>query len=176
MERWGSTRFAARALPDMLRLHGRMIQLAQQPVEAWPQTTPTMFTETNDSSGLIKLFSAGMDKIFMAGARITAQHRCAIVLLAVERYRLAHGRWPRALSELTPTYLSKIPTDPYNSQPLCYRVVEDGVVVYSVGPDGQDDHGNLDQTMKLPPGTDLGFRLWNVPVRRLAKLVEPTEP
>ena len=39
-------------------------------------------------------------------------------------------------------------------------------VFYTSVPDGQDNGGNLNRDRPLDPGTDLGFRLWDVARRR----------
>src|SRR5262249_23306001 len=54
-----------------------------------------------------------------------AQLRCAIVMVALERYRLAHTRWPDSLAALVPKFLPKVPLDPYDGQPLRYRKRKD---------------------------------------------------
>ncbi len=55
----------------------------------------------------------------------------AIVMLAVERHRLAHGgRLPGKLDDLVPTYLKALPLDPFEGRPPTYRVMEKG---YEVG-------------------------------------------
>jgi len=59
--------------------------------------------------------------------------------LAVERYRLAHGALPETLRDLVPTYLPDVPWDPFDGKPLRYKHLERGYVVYSVGPDGNDE-------------------------------------
>src|SRR5262249_897548 len=92
-----------------------------------------------------------------------AELRCAIVALAVERFRLANGQWPSALSDLTPAFLAQLPVDPFDGQPLHYRPTADGVMIYSIGPDGIDDGGTLDPTKDFGPGTDIGIQLWDVP-------------
>ncbi len=57
--------------------------------------------------------------------------RCLAVALAVERYRLRHGRWPAALTDLAPDLLAAVPADPADGEPLGYRRYDDRVVVYS---------------------------------------------
>jgi ABC-type transport system involved in multi-copper enzyme maturation permease subunit len=101
--------------------------------------------------------------------------RSAIGMTAVERYRRAHGGWPETLDALVPAFLSLVPTDPYDGRPLRYRRLPGGVVVYSVGPDGEDNggtkllRGKFSLTGKQDSaGTDLGFRLWDVDQRRRA--------
>jgi hypothetical protein len=53
--------------------------------------------------------------------------------LALERYRLAHGRWPEKLGELVPGFLPAIPLDPFDEAPLGYRQEGGEVMVYSRG-------------------------------------------
>jgi len=60
--------------------------------------------------------------------------------LALELYRREHGRWPQALQELAPKYLPTIPIDPYSNASLIYHNQDEGFQLYSVGPDGRDNH------------------------------------
>jgi hypothetical protein len=97
--------------------------------------------------------------------------RSALVMVAVERFRQAHQRWPNALEELVPPFLEKIPDDPYTGTRLLYRRLPDGVVIYSVGPDGVDNGGNIrpqnpPTAFGVSPGADIGFRLWDPKHRR----------
>jgi hypothetical protein len=87
--------------------------------------------------------------------------------MAVERYRLARGHWPESLSELVPEHLKSIPRDPFDGAELRYLDFAEGVIIYSVGPDGVDNGGNITQNPSTP-GSDLGFRLWDVEHRRQA--------
>jgi hypothetical protein len=70
-----------------------------------------------------------------------AQVRSAQTALAVERFRLAHGRLPENLNELVPQFLPAVPVDPFDGQPLRYHHLTKGYVIYSVGQDGHDDGG-----------------------------------
>ncbi len=92
--------------------------------------------------------------------------RCAAVGTALERYRLANHRWPDKLGELAPKYLAAVPDDPFDGQPLRYARHKDGVIVYSVGPDGKD---NGAARFERTDGADVSFRLWNVESRASAK-------
>jgi ABC-type transport system involved in multi-copper enzyme maturation permease subunit len=92
--------------------------------------------------------------------------RCLLTALAVERYHRRHGCWPASLSELVPAQLADVPADPCDGNPLRYRRLPDGVVVYSVGADGTDDGGNLDRRNPPPAGFDKGVRLWDVERRQ----------
>ena len=61
---------------------------------------------------------------------------------ALERYHLAKGEFPASLGELVPQYVSAIPIDWMNGEPLHYRRTDDGwFQLWSVGQDGKDDGG-----------------------------------
>ena len=100
-----------------------------------------------------------------------ARLRCAVAGLAVERFRLAKGRWPTTLDEIPRDILAVVPLDPYDGNPLKYVRRSDGVTVYSIGPDEQDDGGQIPkQLRKHLPGQDVGFRLFDVDQRGLPAL------
>jgi hypothetical protein len=113
-----------------------------------------------------RLFLPALEKTVLATNQKYAQLRCAGAALAAERYRREKGRWPETLATLVPDYLDDVPIDPFDGQPLRLARPDDGLVVYSVGPDGHDDGGTLDWRNPKRPGTDLGFRLWDVDKRR----------
>ena len=87
--------------------------------------------------------------------------KCAIVALASERFRQAKGRWPEKLQELVPDYLRSVPIDPFDGKEIRFRQLSDGIVIYTLGPDGRDNGGTLSRLHVPPPDTDIGFRLWN---------------
>jgi hypothetical protein len=115
---------------------------------------------------MIGLLMPAMVKVSEAYRRSQADLRCAIVGVAAERYRRDNGRWPEALDELTKGYLKAVPNDPYDGKPLRYKRLADGVIVYSVGPDGVDNSGARNRANRLAKGIDYGFRLWDVAARR----------
>jgi hypothetical protein len=115
---------------------------------------------------LALLLLPATNKVMSSVPRKLAWLRAAIAGVAAERYRRAHGAWPESLEALAPAYLGQVPADPYDRQPLRYRRLPDGVVFYSVGPDGTDNDGHLDRKEPLAEGNDLGIRLWDVKSRR----------
>jgi hypothetical protein len=109
-----------------------------------------------------------------AWLRVKTRLRCAAVALAVERFRLANNRWPEKLSDLPPAMLNEVPIDPFDGKPLRYTRVKDGVVVYSVGPDGGNDSGAFDpKKSAYEPGQDIVFRLYDLDQRGLPPLPVP---
>jgi hypothetical protein len=115
---------------------------------------------------LAVLFTPACQKVAANYYRTQARLQCTIVGLAMERYRMKQDRWPNQLADLVPQYLAQVPTDPFDGKPLRFRQQVDHVVIYSVGPDGVDDGGNVSNADRAPAGTDIGFRLWNSDQRR----------
>jgi hypothetical protein len=89
-------------------------------------------------------------------AHLQAQLRAVGVALSVERYRVANGTLPESLDALIPKFLTAVPTDPFDGQPLRYRKLVKGYVVYSVGEDENDD-GGVEPGPCFGPGTDITF-------------------
>ena len=85
-----------------------------------------------------------MDRAITRSARAQVFLDEARVACALERYRMAHKQLPEELSALAPAFISKLPHDIIDGQPLRYRREADGgYVLYSVGWNGTDDHGTL---------------------------------
>lgn len=119
---------------------------------------------------LAKILSAPVWKnCYPVFARSEAKLGCTIAGLAAEQFRRKHERWPKTLDELSPEFLEKAPRDPYTGEPLRLRVVADGIVIYSPGPDGELRGAGRDQALNANDEQrilDHEFRLWNVDQRR----------
>lgn len=70
-----------------------------------------------------------------------AHQRLAFTAIAVESFRNAIGRLSKELEELVPKYFEEVPEDPFTGLELEYLPKTSGYVLYSVGPDRQDDGG-----------------------------------
>ena len=79
---------------------------------------------------------------------------------ALERYRLAVGRFPDSLAALTPEYLQKPLHDLITGEPLHYRLEEGGFVLYSVGWNARDDGGIVGMSEKIKTNLDLTQGDW----------------
>ncbi len=95
----------------------------------------------------------------------------ALIACALERYRLAHSALPESLDELSPQYLTRLPTDVINGQPLKYRrTKDDQFVLYSIGWDERDNSGRPvnSNTFKGQPGIAFlqpGDWVWRYPAK-----------
>jgi len=70
-------------------------------------------------------------------------HEMVKTVVALKRFRLRYGTWPRNLAALTPQFLPTSPRDLMNGDVLCYLLNwNGGFTVYSVGQDGRDDAGD----------------------------------
>jgi hypothetical protein len=168
VRRWEGTGAIRREHPLALKLMSRASDNARLP----PHEQPAAEKELNDEVAklprralITRSLLPATTKIAESCRRKLAQMRCLKVLLALERHRRRAGAWPGKLEELAPKLLSAVPLDPFDGKPLRYRIVADGLVVYSVGPDGSDDGGSV---APGPHGKakDIGFRLWDVKQRR----------
>jgi hypothetical protein len=75
-------------------------------------------------------------------AEVIAKLQVTRVALEIERWRLAHGgRAPDSLADLTPGFAPSIPLDPFDNNPLRYKKLPQGFLIYSIGADFTDDGG-----------------------------------
>lgn len=151
----------------LLRILTRSVEAAKLPPE---QAAPAMHRieiENFDARApLVHLLLPAVRRMGEVSQRSQAYLRTAQVGVAAERYRMKHDRWPTSLDALVQAgLLREAPTDPYDGQPLRWRRVPGGAVVYSVGPDLTDNQGQINHD-NLDPGTDVGLRLFDVDARR----------
>jgi hypothetical protein len=150
----------------------KLVEIADMPPEAQlsPLTKLAATAEQAPPGGAVMAKGLPLVEIWRTCQQAQAMLRCAVVAVAMERYRLANGRWPDKVDEVVPKYLTKVPADPYDGKPLRYARHKDVVVVYAIGPDGKDDGGKPDELNHFDKkeGFDVGFRLWNVEARHKA--------
>jgi hypothetical protein len=87
---------------------------------------------------------------------IRAQSELSLLVtaIALKRYHLRHGVYPKTIKELTPDVLKTVPIDYQDGQPVRYRVNTNGTyLLYSIGDDGHDDGG--DATPPTPTLADV---------------------
>lgn len=72
--------------------------------------------------------------------RVATRQQLALLVCAIEAYHRKHDALPASLEAAG----IDAPNDPYTAAPLQFRRIENGYVVYSVGPDRVDHKGDLD--------------------------------
>ena len=111
-----------------------------------------------------------------ASLRSTGQLRAVSVGIAVERYRLKFGKWPATLADIPKDILPAVPNDPFTDKPIQYKHLPDGVTVYTIGSDGDDDGGPIRDLQDYPNTMkrDWGIKLYHPELRR--QPAPPPEP
>ena len=72
-----------------------------------------------------------------------ARIRLLRIYTAACLFKLEKGVLPRSWEHLVPGYLPSIPEDPFSERSLRLRVTSDGLIMYSVGQDCEDDGGKI---------------------------------
>ncbi|MHC4713269.1 MAG: hypothetical protein ACYTAN_08380 [Planctomycetota bacterium] len=119
-----------------------------------------------------RMLVPAISRAHLQGELTRARLKATAAAIAALRFKKAEGRWPDRLDELVGRYIEAVPLDPMTGAPLIYKVLDDGIVVYSVGKNGKDDGGKPD--LVRPAKSDIrdyddhaGFRIWDgVPVEK----------
>ncbi len=87
---------------------------------------------------------------------VAAKAQLTNFAFALAKYHNEHAAYPRSLCELSPKYISEIPKDPCSNRDYLYRPSDGGYLLYSVGRNGRDDHGEswTDNQKKYAGETD----------------------
>ncbi len=89
------------------------------------------------------------------------------ILLAAERQRRRTGKWPASIEAIDRSILRELPVDPFSGKPFHLEYRGGELVIYSIGPNGKDEHGAFDRKRSLQGGPDdIGARAWDVSLRR----------
>ena len=84
-------------------------------------------------------YAKALDKAVIA----ETQRRVVLTAIALIRFERRFGKLPRDLNALVPEFLSSVPLDPMDGQPLRYRPTgTNSFLLYSVGLDGMDGKGD----------------------------------
>ncbi len=112
----------------------------------------------------VLMLMPAVEQAMIAGARATAEQRCAIAAIAVRRYWLQHEEWPASLEEIDAVLFGSGfdsaagLVDPFDGQALRLKADELAMIIYSIGGDREDDGGNCAEVYGSLP-TDVGFVL-----------------
>jgi hypothetical protein len=121
-----------------------------------PRSLETVDIQTRVTSGLLSAFTAFTQGV----ARSKARTHVALGLVAVRRWQLGHGgALPTTLEAAAQEAgLRAVPVDPYDGQPIRFAIVDGQPTAYSIGQDGKDDGGRIDNARR-PDSGDVLLRL-----------------
>jgi hypothetical protein len=92
--------------------------------------------------------STAAEMLFWVNPGVLATYRSMVgqlaaeeIIAALELCKREHGAYPAGLQELVPAYLADVPVDPFTDDPMVYRPVHGGYVLYGLGPNMADDGG-----------------------------------
>jgi hypothetical protein len=159
-----------------LELTNEAVAIAQRPIAERAQLWKSWEGEMNRLQRAPFLAYTAAIPVFMMPAlsrasdalsRYAGELGSTAILIAAERHRLKTGAWPTTIDAIDSNILSSAPSDPYSGQP--YRMERRGgrLIVYSLGPNGKDEHGEYDPK-KWGNGLvdDVGGSVWDIPLRR----------
>lgn len=123
----------------------------------WRERFPTIY-----------LLMPALGRVASSAHQYAQTRDAALTAIALELFKRRHGDYPASLSELTPTFLPRVPLDIFDGSPLKYQVRSGRPLLYSVGTDRKDDAGRSPSTRH----TD-GASTWYPPDDIDALLADP---
>ena len=111
-----------------------------------------------------KMFLPALGKAARKFASGQAAADLARTAIALERYWLTHDAYPASLDALAPRFITLLPHDIINGQPLHYRRTSDGqFILYSIGWDETDDDGEVGLNKNGAQDISTGDWVWRYP-------------
>jgi hypothetical protein len=121
------------------------------------------------------MFGATLPLLLMPAVAscVSAQNRylsslaTTAILLGMERHRRKTGTWPISPSAIDPAVLPNAPVDPYSGESCRMERQGGQILVYSIGPNGIDEHGAYEpKRWGKGNSDDVGGSMWDVALRR----------
>jgi len=103
----------------------------------------SLFSGKTDFHSMLSESIVTLGGVIRKVMRVEVTKQTVTTAIALKRYQLKHRSYPHDLNALVPEFVSAVPLDPVDGQPLRYRPNADGTyLLYSVGANGADDGGN----------------------------------
>jgi hypothetical protein len=147
----------------VLDAYQQMIEIDKLPIQEQLPRVREIVKKATDASIFIfmpKIMLSSMDKLYPIHLRVRANIDCAIMALAIERYRLKEGKLPETVEMLVPGYLPQVYVDPFDGKPLRYKQTEPGYMIYTIGEDGVDDGGRERDQKNRDKTYDWAFQVY----------------
>ena len=98
-------------------------------------------TSAQMSNILVSLLLPSVQDAVSAEIRNDARMGIAVTACALQAYHRDNNRYPDALAALDGVYIDKLTADPFRDKSLTYRQQSNSFLLYSVGPNLNDDGG-----------------------------------
>ncbi len=106
----------------------------------------------------VYMFSPAYLEVINLSQRCAAESQALIVILALERFKIAAGSYPDSLVVLKEKgYIDSIPLDPFSGKPFVYRKTKQSFTLYSYAYDFDDDGGYHDSKWAVDGNGDFVF-------------------
>jgi hypothetical protein len=129
----------------LVRLQPGAHRVLARPQNASPVSTAGKAGLTSPYRWLTRLCLSNLEGILENAAVAAEKLNLNLTAWAVERYRLAHGEYPRDLAVLVPAFIAQRPQGVLNGLPISFqRMSAKKLKIYSVGWDACDDDGGKD--------------------------------
>lgn len=104
----------------------------------WPRTAAGRLM----GQVMVALLLPAIQAVAVAEDRSATRVQLTELSLALAGYRSDHGGYPDRLARLVPKYIDKVPKDVFSNAGLHYRPQGKDYLLWSVGPDGEDNGGH----------------------------------
>lgn len=103
-----------------------------------------ILTENSIGKLFISLIFLDMgESLFSQICKMDFSVKSTNLLMVIKEYKIKEGKIPESLSELVPEYISELPKDPFNGEPIKYSSSKK--IIYSVGRDLLDSGGSIQE-------------------------------
>jgi len=129
------------------RIYDEQIKLARMtPYQRHRKDVPSgndiLTSLSSRKFSLLYFIVPGIDRLSEIEFRGKASHQATLTILALARWRAEKGEYPASLDQLTAAgLLTDLPMDPFSDKPLIYRRTGDNFILYSLGPNFEDNGG-----------------------------------
>jgi hypothetical protein len=130
------------------------------------QSSKEVFRHSTPWNFLAAMSVPNFTKTILMVARNQTWVNQAEIVCALERYRLANGKYPETLATLVPQFITKIPPDLIGGKPLNYSRKDDqDFLLYSIGWNEADDGGITAFTGDGQEDRERGDWVWHYPTQ-----------
>ena len=132
------------ALAD--RVYEPLAKISAKPWAASPEDVPdsdaaVLSTNRSVTRVLLSIMMPAVTRTLDSSVTVRAILEAARVRVAAERTRMAEGSYPESFDDIPRSLQPADARDPFTGRPMMMKIEDGRVVIYSVGPDRDDDGG-----------------------------------